>query len=220
MVLLPHKQYKGTGATLVVLIHFPEWDISEINQFLQGSDNMENSSLHSDHKAHVAATYREYSDAEDAIRKLLDRKIPIENISLVGKNFSIHEKPLGYTTIAGVAKQGSKFGAIWGGIIGLLVGFTVFFMPVTGPLLLFGPIAYALTTAVEGAVFGGLAGVLVGFGLKHDKALQFEKSIEKGDFLVVVSGDDELMSQAYLVLQTTNTSELERFQPDSDQTAS
>ncbi|MCL4351810.1 MAG: DUF1269 domain-containing protein [Firmicutes bacterium] len=176
--------------------------------------------LRNDHKAHVAATYKEYTDAENAIRKLIDRKIPVANISLVGKDFSIHEKPLGYTTIGGVAKKGSKFGALWGGIIGLLMGFTIFFMPVTGPILLFGPIAYALTTAVEGAVFGGLAGLLIGWGLKHEKALQFEKSVEKGEYLVVVSGDEELMGQAYLVLQSTDTVNLERFQPDNESTAS
>jgi hypothetical protein len=176
--------------------------------------------LRSDHKAHVAATYKEYTAAENAIRKLIDRQIPVANISLVGKDFSIHEKPLGYTTIGGVAKKGSKFGALWGGIIGLLMGFTIFFMPVTGPLLLFGPIAYALTTAVEGAVFGGLAGLLVGWGLKHEKALQFEKSVEQGEYLVVVSGDEELMSRAYLVLQSTDTINLEQFQPDTESTAS
>ncbi|MCY0898428.1 MAG: DUF1269 domain-containing protein [Firmicutes bacterium] len=167
--------------------------------------------LHSDHDAHVAATYREYHDAEDAVKRLLDRQISVEHISLVGKNFSIHEKPLGYTTISGVAKQGSKFGALWGGILGLLMGFTVFFMPVTGPILLFGPLAYALTTAVEGAIFGGLAGLLIGWGLKREHALQFERSVEEGEYLVMVSGDDELVGRAYFVLQQTAPTHLEMF---------
>lgn len=175
---------------------------------------MDHPVIHTDHQAHVAATYKEYSQAENAVRKLLDHQVPVEQISLVGKNFSIHEKPLGYTTISGVAKQGSKFGAIWGGILGLLAGFTVFFMPVSGPLLLFGPLAYALTTAVEGAIFGGVAGILVGWGLHHEKAIQFERSVEEGEYLVVVSGDDTLVGRAYLWLQQTAASRVEMFQPD------
>jgi outer membrane lipoprotein SlyB len=172
---------------------------------------MAEETLHDRHESHVAATYREYPAAEEAVRRLIDRNIPVEHISLVGKNFAIHEKPLGYTTIAGVAKQGSKFGAIWGGILGLLVGFTVFFMPAAGPLLLFGPLAYALTTAVEGAVFGGLAGILIGWGMKREKAIQFERSIEQGEFLVVVSGDERLVNQAYFVLQNTGATDVQIF---------
>jgi outer membrane lipoprotein SlyB len=172
--------------------------------------------LHANHAAHVAATYRRYEDAEDAVRKLIDRDVPVAHISLVGKNFSIHEKPLGYTTIAGVAKQGSKFGALWGGIIGLLMGFTVLFAPVGGPLLLFGPLAYALTTAVEGAIFGGLAGILIGWGLRREKAVQFERSIEQGEYLVMVSGDDDLVGRAYLILQQTSPTQLEMFSGDGE----
>jgi outer membrane lipoprotein SlyB len=175
--------------------------------------------LHDRHTNHVAATYRDYAAAEEAVRRLIDRQIPVQHISLVGKNFAIHEKPLGYTTIAGVAKQGSKFGALWGGIIGLLMGFTVLFMPVGGPLLLFGPLAYALTTAVEGAVFGGLAGILIGWGLKREKAIQFERSVEQGQFMVVVSGDDALVNQAYFVLQGTGPEDLQLFSADANEAA-
>ncbi|MBX5467055.1 MAG: DUF1269 domain-containing protein [Firmicutes bacterium] len=181
---------------------------------------IESQTLHDRHGAHVAATYRDYAAAEDAVRQLIDRGIPVANISLVGKNFSIHERPLGYTTIAGVAKEGSKFGALWGGILGLLLGFTVFFMPAAGPLLLFGPLAYALTTAVEGAVFGGLAGILIGWGLKQEKAIQFEHSVEAGEFLVAVSGDDALVQRAYFILQNTAATDVERFSGNEAEKAS
>jgi outer membrane lipoprotein SlyB len=172
---------------------------------------MPDQDLSAQHGSHVAATFRSYQEAEDAVRKLIDHDVPVAQISLVGRNFSIHEKPLGYTTIAGVAAEGSRFGALWGGILGLLLGFTVFFAPAAGPLLLFGPIAYALTTAVEGAVFGGLAGILIGWGLKREKAIQFERSIEQGEFLVVVSGDDDLVDRAYFLLQGTGASDVQMF---------
>ncbi|WP_304458430.1 general stress protein [Alicyclobacillus sendaiensis] len=167
--------------------------------------------LHDRHTDHVAATYKAYADAEKAVELLLEKQIPAEHISLVGKNFSIEDRPLGFTTIRGVAKEGSKFGALWGGMLGLLLGFTVFFAPVTGPLLLFGPIAYALTSAVEGALFGGLAGLLVGWGLKHEKAVQFERSIKEGEYLVMVSGPSDLVTKAYYALQQTNCTQIEIF---------
>lgn len=170
--------------------------------------------LHDQHRYHVAATYNDYPAAEAAVRRLLERDIPAHHISLVGKNFTVHEKPMGFTTISGVAKQGAKFGAMWAGILGLLVGFTAFFTPVAGPLLLFGPLAYALTTAVEGAAFGGLAGVLIGWGLAKEKAIRFERSVEAGQYLVSVSGDDDLVARATLILQATAPVSLERFDRD------
>ncbi|PSR28189.1 general stress protein [Sulfobacillus thermosulfidooxidans] len=169
--------------------------------------------LHDNHAAHVAATFKTYEEAEDAVRKLIDREVPVQHISLVGKNFAIKEKPLGYTTISGVAKQGSKFGALWGGVLGLLMGFTIFFSPVAGPLILFGPLAYALATAVEGAVFGGLAGVLVGWGMKHEKAIDYQRSIEQGDYLVTVSGDAEMVNRAYLLLKSMEPTHVDLFDP-------
>jgi outer membrane lipoprotein SlyB len=170
------------------------------------------------HAWHVAATYKTYEQAEAACRKLIDAGIPARHISLVGKNFTIRERPLGYTTIAGVAKSGSKFGALWGGVLGLLWGFTLLFSG-AGPLVVFGPIAYAVVSAVEGAVFGGLAGVLIGWGLQREKALQFEQSVETGEFLVTVSGPDDLVARAQLLLQTTDPLRVERFgAPEGEET--
>ncbi|ACV58092.1 general stress protein [Alicyclobacillus acidocaldarius] len=184
---------------------------------MEHTENQEISTqgLHDRHTDHVAATYKSYADAEKAVEMLLERQIPAQHISLVGKNFSIEDRPLGFTTIRGVAKEGSKFGALWGGMLGLLLGFTVFFAPVTGPLLLFGPIAYALTSAVEGALFGGLAGLLVGWGLKHEKAVQFERSIKEGEYLVMVSGPSDLVTKAYYALQQTNCTQIEIFDNSS-----
>jgi hypothetical protein len=167
-------------------------------------------SLAQQHEWHVAATYATYEDAEQAVRRLMDAGIAVQHISLVGKNFTIHERPLGYTTIGGAVKSGSRFGALWGGVLGLLLGFT-FFLGAGGPLVVFGPLAYALATAVEGAVFGGLAGILVGWGLHHEKAIQFERSVEAGHYLVSVSGPDDMVARAELLLRATSPLDVERF---------
>lgn len=172
--------------------------------------------VHDRHEAHVAASFPDYRTAEEAVKRLLDRDVPAEHISLVGKNFTVEARPLGYTTISGVATQGSKFGALWGGALGLLLGFTVFFEPSSGPMLLFGPLAYALTTAVEGAVFGGLAGILLGWGLHREKAVAFQRSVEQGHYLVVVSGDDDLINRSYFVLQSAGANNVELFSGRED----
>jgi hypothetical protein len=183
----------------------------------EGGDSVaeEAADLAESHEWHVAATYATYDQAEQAVRRLIDAGIPVQHISLVGKNFTIHERPLGYTTIAGAVKSGSRFGALWGGVLGLLLGFT-FFLGAGGPLVLFGPIAYALATAVEGAVFGGLAGILVGWGLQHEKAIRFEQSVEAGHYLVSVSGPDDLVARAELLLRATNPDDLERFTAEDE----
>ncbi|CAB1127781.1 conserved protein of unknown function [Candidatus Hydrogenisulfobacillus filiaventi] len=162
------------------------------------------------HSHHVAAVYATYGQAEAALRKLHDRGIPFEHLSLVGKDFSFHAQPVGFTSIGRVARQGGRLGALWGGLLGLLIGVTVFFSA-GGAMVVFGPLAYAVATAIEGAAFGGLAGVLVGWGLRHEKAIEFEQSVQQGQYLVVVSGDEELVGRATLLFQGTDALQIEPF---------
>jgi hypothetical protein len=175
--------------------------------------------LHDQHPAHVAASYANYRLAETAVRRLLERGIPAEHVSLVGKPTMGAAGSMGFTTIANAATQGSKFGAVWGGAIGLLLGFTLYFEPDAGPLLWFGPLAYALTSALEGAVVGGLAAILLRWGLGHERAQAFQSAVTEGRYLVVVSGGDEYVNRAYFVLQAAGATDVEIFPENSDNSA-
>ncbi len=144
-------------------------------------------------KATVIAVYPNHASAEDAVKKLQKDGIPLQNLSIVGKDFQTVEQPLGFITTGTVAKTGAAVGAWTGGIFGLLVGAAFLIVPGLGPVIIAGPLAAALLGGIEGALggaaFGGLTGALVGLGISKDKAIRYESEVKAGKFLVTFQGD-------------------------------
>src|SRR5271156_530462 len=75
-----------------------------------------------DGQATVIAVYPDHASAEVAVRQLHKEGVPMQNLSIIGKDFQLVAKPLGLVTTGEVAKGGAKVGAWTGGILGLLVG--------------------------------------------------------------------------------------------------
>jgi hypothetical protein len=146
-----------------------------------------------DRQATVIAVYSNHASAEDAIRRLQADGIPMQNVSIIGKDFQAVEQPLGFVTAGSVAKDGAKVGAWSGGLFGLLVGAAFLIIPGLGPVIVFGPLAAAILGGAEGALagaaLGGLTGALIGLGISKDKAIRYESQLKAGKFLVTVQGD-------------------------------
>jgi len=111
-----------------------------------------------DRRATCIATYPDHESAEDAVRQLQKAGIPMQNLSIIGKDFETVEKPVGFVTTGDVAKGGAKVGAWTGGIFGLLVGAAFLILPGVGPVVIAGPLAAALLGGIEGAVAGAAFG--------------------------------------------------------------
>ena len=73
-------------------------------------------------QATVIAVYPDHASAEEAVRRLHKEGIPMQNLSIIGKDFQLVVKPLGLVTTGDVGRGGAKVGAWTGGIFGLLVG--------------------------------------------------------------------------------------------------
>jgi hypothetical protein len=157
-----------------------------------------------DEKASVIAIFPDHASAEDAVRRLQKEGIPMQNLSIIGKDFQAVEKPLGFVTTGDVAKGGAKVGAWTGGLFGLLVGAAFLILPGVGPVVIAGPLAAALLGGIEGAMagaaFGGLTGALVGLGFSKDKAIRYESQVKAGKFLLSVRGDAQQVERAKSVL--------------------
>jgi hypothetical protein len=155
-------------------------------------------------QATVIAVYPDHASAEDAVRRLQKDGIPMQNVSIIGKDFQAVEKPLGFVTTGSVAKEGAKVGAWAGGIFALLVGAAFLILPGVGPVVAFGPLSVALLGGVEGALagaaFGGLTGALVGLGVSGDKAIRYESQVKAGKFLVTLQGDGPQIERAKSLL--------------------
>src|SRR5262249_28692585 len=158
------------------------------------------SATKTDGRATVIATYPDHASAEDAVRRLQKEGIPMQNLSIIGKDFQTVEQPLGFVTTGTVAGEGAKVGAWTGGLFGLLLGAAFLIVPGLGPVVIAGPLAAALLGGIEGGVagaaFGGLAGALVGLGISKDKAIRYESQVKAGKFLVTLRGDQTEVERA------------------------
>ena len=168
-------------------------------------------------QATVIAVYPDHASAEDAVRRLQKEGIPMQDLSIIGKDFQAVEQPLGFVTTGTVAGAGAKVGAWAGGLFGLLVGAAFLILPGVGPVVIAGPLAAALLGGLEGAAagaaFGGLTGALVGLGVSKDKAIRYESQVKAGKFLVTLRGDGPEVERAKSLFTAGKAETAEVVQP-------
>src|SRR5580700_3247825 len=137
----------------------------------------------------VVATYRTHLEAEAAVRRLAEGGLPIDKISIIGRNFETREDIQGFYRPADAAAAGAGTGAWFGGIFGLMWGAMGWFViPVVGPLFVLGPLAGMIAGAIGGAGIGALITGLVAAGVPREQALKYQDRLQAGEFLVVVHG--------------------------------
>jgi hypothetical protein len=144
-------------------------------------------------------------EAETALQELRNAGLPMDRVSVVGKNADHHDRIAGVEmsdrATGNKADEGAKAGAATGGILGglggLLVGLGALAIPGIGPVIAGGALATALaTTAAGGAIgaaAGGITGALIGLGIPEERARFYNDRVNRGDYLVMVDGtEDEL----------------------------
>ena len=156
----------------------------------------------------VVAVYRNHADAEEAVRRLERAGIPLQKISIIGRNFELREDMQGYYRPSDAALEGAGFGAWVGGLFGLLMGFGLFVFPVAGTLIVLGPLAGMIAGAVSGAGLGALVSGLMALGIPKDEALKYQARLQAGEFLVTVTGTPEEAARAREVLQNSGEPDL------------
>lgn len=164
----------------------------------------------------VSAIFKEREQIDGVIRRLLDRGISRDDISVVGKNFHSETKIAGFITkkdvIFGGLKQGAIFGSLFGSALALLTGVGVLFVPFIGTLVAAGPLGAALLGAASGAIAGsagaGLVSALVTLGMPEDKATVYQTRIEAGDFMVAVEVPADKSGEIQLLLESAGGEEI------------
>lgn len=76
----------------------------------------------------------------------------MKKLSIVGKDYHTEEQVVGYYHTGDRMKYWGKLGAFWGGLWGILLGAAFFWIPGIGPLVVAGPLVYAIIGGLEGAV--------------------------------------------------------------------
>ncbi len=158
----------------------------------------------------VVATYTNHSDAEAAVRSLSAAGLPVDRISIIGRNFETVEDVQGFYTPSDAARIGANEGAWVGGLFGLMLGaFGFFVLPLVGGLVVMGPLAGFLAGSIGGAGVGALINALAASGVPRDQALKYQERLQAGEFLVVVHGTPEITEHAHEILSGTANLDLQ-----------
>ena len=172
------------------------------------ADNEEAETISDIMRQAVVASYGSHNDAEEAVRQLQRSGVPMDHISIIGRNWQVREDVQGFYTPGDAIQAGAKRGAWFGGFFGLFMGMGMFVFPIAGTLIVLGPLAGLIAGAIGGAGFGALTSGLMTMGIPKDQALKYEGQLQAGEFLVVVHDATlEETTLAHQILQaTSNTS--------------
>ena len=159
------------------------------------------------------AVFDLHTKAEDAVKALQRAGFDMKKISIIGRDYEKEEHVVGFLNAGDRAKIFGKFGAFWGGLMGVLFGSAMMFIPVVGHIIVLGPLAATLFSGLEGAVLVGgvsaLAGALMSLGIPKDSVLRYETALKADKFLLVVHGDAQEIEHARELLKTSGFSSFE-----------
>jgi uncharacterized membrane protein len=114
--------------------------------------------------------------------------------------------------------EGAGFGALVGGLTGLVLGLTAITIPGIGAVIAAGPLAAVLggatgaaIGATAGAVTGGVAASLIDLGVPDDHAEYYAESVRRGSALVSVTvRDNDAANRAMVILRNHRPVDVER----------
>lgn len=167
----------------------------------------------------AVAVYNLHTQAEDAVKALQRAGFDMKKISIIGKDYETDEHVVGFLNAGDRAKVFGKWGAFWGGLMGVLFGSALMFVPVVGHVIVLGPLAAMLFGGLQGAVIVGgisaLAGALMAVGIPKDSVLRYETALKANKFMLVVHGDAQEIKRAHELLKSSGLASFDHH-PASD----
>jgi hypothetical protein len=161
----------------------------------------------------AVAVFSDLSGAENAIGALKNSGFDIRKLSVLSKDFHSEDSVVGFYGASDRMKYWGKMGAFWGAMWGHSAGAAFLIVPGIGPVVIAGPFAGWIISALEGAVFvggvGALGAGLVSLGISKDKALRYESSMKAGKFLLILQGTDSDAIKARNTLESTEAEEID-----------
>ncbi|WGV26882.1 ChaB family protein [Halotia branconii] len=164
----------------------------------------------------ISVLFKEQKQVDDVIKRLLDRGVPRDHISVMGRNFQSETRISGFITkkdvILGGLRTGAIFGSLFGSFLSLLTGVGVLFVPFVGPIVAAGPIGALLLGAASGAIAGsagaGLVSVLTTWGMPEDKAAIYQTRLQAGEFLLMAEVPGDRAGEFQLLLESAGGEEI------------
>ena len=145
----------------------------------------------------VSAVFKEQDQVDAAVRRLMNRGVPSDHISVMGKNFQSQTRIAGFISkkdvILGGLRTGAIFGSLFGSFLSLLTGVGVLLIPFVGPVVSAGPLSAVLLGAASGALAGSAGAIYQVYraawgagAFNHSDLLHLRRVVDAGVRLVFV----------------------------------
>lgn len=168
----------------------------------------------------AVAVYDLHTQAEGGVKALQRAGFDMKRISIIGRDYQTEEHVVGFLNAGDRAKIFGKYGAFWGGLMGVLFGSAMMFIPVVGHVIVLGPLAATLFGGLQGAVVVGgisaLAGALMAVGIPRDSVLRYETALKADKFMLVVHGDAQDIKRAHELLKASGLSSFDHHRTQDD----
>jgi len=143
----------------------------------------------------ISKTFKNRSEAEDAMRALERIGVGSEQISLIVSD-EVRRRDFRAAGIEDIdnADEGALAGAGIGGVAGAVLSVLATASALTIPglnLVVAGPLVAALAGLGAGGIAGGLVGGLIGAGIPESEAKTYEKALKDGNVLLAVEPTDD-----------------------------
>lgn len=163
----------------------------------------------------VIAVFKNHHEVDEAVRKLLKMGFNTKHFSIVGKGYHSEETAVGFYNTADRVKIWGKYGAFWGAFWGILFGGLFMVIPAFGSIVVLGPLASMVLSAVEGAVVTGglsaLGAALFSIGIPKDSAIRYEEVIKTDGFLLIGYGPKDEIDQARVIINESRPDQIDSF---------
>ena len=164
----------------------------------------------------ISAVLKEEQQVDQVVRRLIDRGVAQDHISVMGQNFQSQTRISGFISkkdvVLGGLRTGAVFGSLFGSLLSLFTGMGVLFIPFIGSVVAAGPITSVLLGAASGALAGsagaGLASALATLGMPKEKAAVYETRVKAGEFLLMVEVPAERSGEYQLLIESAGGEEI------------
>jgi hypothetical protein len=144
------------------------------------------------------------------VERLISAGFPANQLSIVAKDLRSEIHINGFVTTGEIAGRSAAAGAWVGGLLGVLVGTALLFVPGAGALIVLGPLAGAAAGAAEGALVGGGLGAILGHFVEERHIPKYEEHVRAGDYLLVAYGTEQDVQRAEQILNDTVATDVQR----------
>lgn len=164
----------------------------------------------------ITAILKQEEQVDNVVRRLIDRGVPQDHISVMGQNFQSQTRIAGFISkkdvILGGLRTGAIFGSLFGSLLSLFTGVGVLFIPFIGSVVAAGPITSVLLGAATGALAGsagaGLASALATLGMPEEKAAIYETRVKAGEFLLMAEVPSDKSGEYQLLIESAGGEEI------------